>query len=592
MEEECSVPTCKKCNLYNNIGKYCHCAHKIFSLKEQCSRFNYTEECVSHDSIKKKISCNAVTCKTRRKLHFHKKASPTEVQTHLRSEVNMKSDTVGKELEELEKQSKSDQANSTSFNKMYTQDKTIDTYEEKGEQTIPTKDNFRTESSVNSLGTNYVQNEVAKQGKSQVETDENVSNELGKIDSIVEDIYVKDEKIFERIQKDLLNEKRRTKELEKKLKSLTCSLNCLKEDSEQKAACLRDALVTAEEQRKVAMDLVKQSKDQADLVKADRNELLSEISKLQQQIVKITHKNADLLQEHDNLKKKLETLSEDESKRCEEVEKEVNRMKHAVKEKENVLNKERAEFMDMILELTNVINIQKRRICEITGICNNQQHSMHERDKELSQKNIEILEMKNMLQSSDSTFKEMEERMHHLQYCLREETKNCNQLKEELEALRESHLSELRIKDKIVEEQNKTISKQKKLLHDSEEMVQQVASEFNELKDELHKEKERNESLRTTLDETDNKLNKVYSSQCEMCRRLTAEIDYLKKEKEKAIIVAKFAYQKLHQSVKEYQKRLICERQQHRYMALIIEKKEHEIGCLRNQICQNNMRVI
>lgn len=129
-------------------------------------------------------------------------------------------------------------------------------------------------------------------------------------------------------------------------------------------------------------------------------------------------------------------------------------------------------------------------------------------------------------------------------------------------------------------------------MHDSEEMVQQVAFEFNELKDELHKEKERNESLRTTLDETDSKLNKVYLSQCETCRRLTAEIDYLKKEKEKAIIVAKFAYQKLHQSVKEYQKRLICERQRHRYMALIIEKREHEIGCLRNQICQNNMRII
>lgn len=35
----------------------------------------------------------------------------------------------------------------------------------------------------------------------------------------------------------------------------------------------------------------------------------------QQQIVKVTHKNADLLQERDNLKRKLETLSEDESKR-------------------------------------------------------------------------------------------------------------------------------------------------------------------------------------------------------------------------------------------------------------------------------------
>ncbi|XP_033198045.1 uncharacterized protein LOC117160991 isoform X1 [Bombus vancouverensis nearcticus] len=311
-----------------------------------------------------------------------------------------------------------------------------------------------------------------------------------------------------------------------------------------------------------------------------------------QQVIEVAHKNTDLLQERDNLKSKLQSLSEDESKRCEEVKKEVNRMKHAVKEKENALNRERAEFMDMILELTNVINIQKRRICEVSGICNSQLHSIHERNEELSQKNIEISEMKNMLQSSNSTFKEMEEKIDHLQYCLCEETTTCNQLKQELETFKENHLSELRIKDKIIEEQNKTISKQKKLLHDSEVMVQQVASEFNELKDELNKERTKNESLQITLNENDTKLNKIYLSQCEKCRTLIVEIDYLKKEKQKAIALAKFAYQKLHQSVKEYKKRLICEKQQHRYMALIIEEREHEIGCLRNQICQNNMRII
>ncbi|XP_068966317.1 putative leucine-rich repeat-containing protein DDB_G0290503 isoform X2 [Bombus flavifrons] len=516
MDGECSVystTACKKCNIYNNIAKYCHCAHKILSSKDQCSRFDCTEECISHDSIKKRIPCNVITCKTRKKLRFYKKVPSTEVHTDLKDEVNIMNDAIGKELKEPEKQSKSDQVDLTSqFYKMYTQDKIIDTYEEKSEQTIPTKDNFRTELNINSLGSNYVQNEATKQETFQIEIDESISNELGKIDSIIEDICAKDKKIFERIQK--------------------------------------------------------------------------------QQIIEVAHKNTDLLQERDNLKSKLQSLSEDESKRCEEVKKEVNRMKHAVKEKENALNRERAEFMDMILELTNVINIQKRRICEVTGICNSQLHSIHERNEELSQKNIEISEMKNMLQSSNSTFKEMEEKIDHLQYCLCEETTTCNQLKQELETFKENHLSELRIKDKIIEEQNKTISKQKKLLHDSEVMVQQVASEFNELKDELNKERGKNESLQITLNENDTKLSKIYLSQCEKCRTLIVEIDYLKKEKQKAIALAKFAYQKLHQSVKEYKKRLICEKQQHRYMALIIEEREHEIGCLRNQICQNNMRII
>ncbi|XP_050471128.1 GRIP and coiled-coil domain-containing protein-like isoform X3 [Bombus huntii] len=516
MDGECSVyPTtaCKKCNVYNNIAKYYHCAHKILSSKDQCSRFDCTEECISHDSIKKRIPCNVITCKTRKKLRFYKKVPSTEVHTDLKDEVNIMNDAIGKELKEPEKQSKSDQVDLTSqFYKMCTQDKIIDTYEEKSEQTIPTKDNFRTELNINSLDSNYVQNEATKQETFQIEIDESISNELGKIDSIIEDICAKDKKIFERIQK--------------------------------------------------------------------------------QQVIEVAHKNTDLLQERDNLKSKLQSLSEDESKRCEEVKKEVNRMKHAVKEKENALNRERAEFMDMILELTNVINIQKRRICEVSGICNSQLHSIHERNEELSQKNIEISEMKNMLQSSNSTFKEMEEKIDHLQYCLCKETTTCNQLKQELETFKENHLSELRIKDKIIEEQNKTISKQKKLLHDSEVMVQQVASEFNELKDELNKEKTKNESLQITLNENDTKLSKIYLSQCEKCRTLIVEIDYLKKEKQKAIALAKFAYQKLHQSVKEYKKRLICEKQQHRYMALIIEEREHEIGCLRNQICQNNMRII
>lgn len=61
-------------------------------------------------------------------------------------------------------------------------------------------------------------------------------------------------------------------------------------------------------------------------------------------------------------------------------------MKDAVKVKEDALNKLTAGFKDMIMELTNVIKIQKQRICEVTNICNNQQHILHEKDEILSQK--------------------------------------------------------------------------------------------------------------------------------------------------------------------------------------------------------------
>ncbi|XP_053983587.1 uncharacterized protein MAL8P1.12-like [Hylaeus volcanicus] len=265
-------------------------------------------------------------------------------------------------------------------------------------------------------------------------------------------------------------------------------------------------------------------------------------------------------------------------------------MKCAVKVKEDALNKVRTEFMDMIMELTNVIKIQKKRIYEVTNMCNNQQHILYKKDEELFQKATELSEVQSMLESNNSTCKEMEEQIEHLKHCLCEETRACDCFKQEIEILKENHLSEIRIKEKIVEEQNKTISRQKKLLHDSEEMAQQLASEFDRLKLELCQEKQKNKSLQITLNKTDNELNKVHSLDCKKCRTLTSKIDHLKTEKERALAIAKFSYQKLNQSVKEYQKQLCCERQQHKYMALIIEKKEKEIGCLKNQICQRSSR--
>lgn len=93
------------------------------------------------------------------------------------------------ELIELEKENKSDQI-TPQFYKV--QDQIIDTFEEKGEQTIPTKDNnFIT------LNTN-IQTEIIEQE----EINENFIKELGEINNIV-DVCAKDKKIFEKIQKVL-----------------------------------------------------------------------------------------------------------------------------------------------------------------------------------------------------------------------------------------------------------------------------------------------------------------------------------------------------------------------------------------------------
>lgn len=57
----------------------------------------------------------------------------------------------------------------------------------------------------------------------------------------------------------------------------------------------------------------------------------------------------------------------------------------------------------------------------------------------------------------------MKEEIEDLKRCLCEETEACKCLQKELDVLQENHSSELRIKEKIVEEQNRTIARQRKV---------------------------------------------------------------------------------------------------------------------------------
>lgn len=108
-----------------------------------------------------------------------------------------------------EKSHKSNQINfnSQSF-KTFVSDKVVDTYEEKNEQTIPTKDNSLTEASTNNSNGNIMQFEEPSKEKAQIEVDTNLiqkNNGLKEFYYNPEDIYTEDRNYFERIQKVLLN---------------------------------------------------------------------------------------------------------------------------------------------------------------------------------------------------------------------------------------------------------------------------------------------------------------------------------------------------------------------------------------------------
>lgn len=111
-------------------------------------------------------------------------------------------------------QSKSDQVNLTSQSYKNTVDKIIDTYEEKNEQTVPTRDNNHVEyndlttqiSNTNhaqTSSTSHVQQEVPSKEKLEHEVDGRVLKELGEFYHS-QDVCAKDKKVFERIEKVLL----------------------------------------------------------------------------------------------------------------------------------------------------------------------------------------------------------------------------------------------------------------------------------------------------------------------------------------------------------------------------------------------------
>ncbi|XP_043252208.1 uncharacterized protein LOC122397237 [Colletes gigas] len=125
--------------------------------------------------------------------------------------VRMKGDKIRQDPLPTKEKQKSDQTNSSlHLLKPYTKDKKMDTFEEKNEQTIPTKDNFHIELSTNTSNINNAQLEAtAKGGKVQTVVDQNVMQEMNELKEVysTQDIPIKDKKMFERIQKVLQERK-------------------------------------------------------------------------------------------------------------------------------------------------------------------------------------------------------------------------------------------------------------------------------------------------------------------------------------------------------------------------------------------------
>lgn len=101
-----------------------------------------------------------------------------------------------------EKQSKSEQVSLSSQSyKTHVNDKTMSMYEEKSEQTIPTRDNFNSEVSVKPSGIEDAQS-VTIMSKEKINMEVNDTQETRELEEInYENVPAKDKNTFEKIQK-------------------------------------------------------------------------------------------------------------------------------------------------------------------------------------------------------------------------------------------------------------------------------------------------------------------------------------------------------------------------------------------------------
>ncbi|XP_046830898.1 ERC protein 2-like isoform X2 [Vespa crabro] len=463
-------------------SKLCDCPHHILPTGEN----------------KKKISCNINTCKTRKRCTCLCQCNKTS--------KSYKNDEKSKEI-----------SSTQSYDDKAVKNNVHDT--EIGQVCNTRLENVQDLEKIKSARKEIIQeriiNKTDKTEDTSIEVPVQDNDKSKKPKEIMilsddndKDVNTEEIKILQD-DNDLSNEKKQKRDLEEKLQNAKQHLTKLKENGEQQISFLKDALQKAEEQ-------LAQAKKETITITADRDRLLQTVSTLKEEINNVIGKNVSLHRECQDLKCKLQTASECETKTCTVVQDEVNLIKSIVKQKEEILQAEIIELKGLIAELTNVTKIQERRICELTNICKKQQ---------------------------------------------------CG----------------LRDKSKMIIE---------KLLQDSESMAQQAASEFEEIRNELVHEKETCESLRIALITAEVQLNQKYNVECKKCQNLIAEVNLLDQQKQKALIAAKEALRKLCISVRDYQRELVFERQQCKFLTLKLKEKQDEVEYIKKEFAYKKKTIV
>ncbi|CAG2057139.1 unnamed protein product, partial [Timema podura] len=426
---------------------------------------------------------------------------------------------------------------------------------------------------------------------------------------------------------------------QKKREQLTEEIQKLSEDNgtmKEKVRYLQDRVAEAEKrlidrQEEIAHEMDKRLT--LSILESDAR-FRAEQRSLQDELEKKTKQYEDMERRCHSLERKLKKAQDEDNEKYEEAEKEFRKMKIAMKDKDDLIEREREELRNLVQDLTNMVKQHKARIVELTEI-NKQQEIVlksqsqsidsKEEQMEMSYREVEALqrkcmeledqasvlkksleELQIMKQESDSIFEEkaskerrsFEER----QAVLEKDVQECRRT---LEAEKDKLL----IKDKIIDDQTGTIRQLKSAVQDKSEEVRKVIRDKEQVEKELTQEKQyrlklagevskvrwRKEQLKQKVSDLEDDLRSSErmdtSEMVKQQERLVGlekqveskqkewelQLKLLTKEKEQAVNAAKFATQKLLETVTEFQKQVASNKKVQQSLAKLLSEKDAQL---------------
>ncbi|KAK9880099.1 hypothetical protein WA026_008614 [Henosepilachna vigintioctopunctata] len=385
--------------------------------------------------------------------------------------------------------------------------------------------------------------------------------------------------------------------------------------------------------------LIEEVKDMSEKLHHHGSELDGMKIDMKNEALDLQTKYRKLLHQYEAIVRKFREYEQFDEIKCNCIEQELKEFSLKMKEKEAIILRERDDLRGLVEELSRTIKRNKTTMHELSRTTEHQECVIAKLNDVIKSKDDQILKHQGELAIARQQYENLDKEMQALKDVLHESENNSYlekkypELSRELDSLRESLAQEKDnslIKQKIIEDQEHTISGLKAQIDDKTREIEKTvntlcktAEESNELSQnlkhmevELNREKQEKRKLlkeledinahkeclskqvselecavknhcmdedvvrteqKRTIDRLELNLKKQ-KQEWEMQRKI------LMKDKEKALHAARFAAQKLYDTVDDFQKQMCQQRAAQAKLAVLLQGKEQQLENITSKV--------